>query len=231
MDFEAETQKIELERRRLEVEKMRVEIADASRPLWLRPGSLASLSPLLIALAGVFAAWVTGYFDTQRTQLANDIAALETEKADLSKDVQAAQNIIDNGYLRIRMAAGEALYALGHFGGFSEEYEAALQNLFKFQERLSDDGIAAVNTVAQISADRFNVVEISRQSLSDLNTTLANIEASDWAKELTTDPILRSVGLFLAPDGSYYDVEKERFLTETEAQNALPNVFTAPSSD
>lgn len=230
-DFEQETQKIELERKRLELEKMRVEIADASMAFWKRPGYLAGLSPLLIALAGVFTAWVTGYFDTQRAELANDIAALEIEKSSLTEEIADAQKTIDHGYLRIRSAAEEAQYALGHFAGYSKEYTGAINRLIDLSDQMPDDGIAAVNVLTDLSADRFNIVQITNQSLADLNTTIAEIDASDWAKALTTDPFLTSQGLFRSEDGQFYDLSKERFLSEAEARDLGPQLLGVISSD
>lgn len=230
-DYEEELQKIELEKRRLELEKMRVDIADASKAFWMRPGYLAGLSPLLIALAGVFTAWVTGYFDTQRSQLATEIAALETEKTALVEDVAKAQNAIDIGYLRIRMAAEEAQYALGHFGSYSEEYSRAIQRLIALSVTMPDEALSALNVITDLSADRFNIIQITEESLSDLNSTLAEIEASDWAKELSTDPILTAQGLFRSPDGKLYDVRQARFLSESEARDAASGFLRSPSED
>lgn len=216
-DFEAETQKIELEKRRLEVEKMRVEIADASLAFWKRPGYLAGLSPLLIAFAGVFTAWVTGYFDTQRTQLANDIAALESEKSALVAEVGEAQNTIDLGYLSIRLAAEEAEYALGHFEAVSEPFETGMEILMTHQDKLPPEALDALGPLTDGAADRHNIIEITKDSLADLSAQLSEIDASDEVKALSTGPFLRSLGLFRSEDGRLFDVSEGRFLSEQEA--------------
>ncbi|WP_298355827.1 hypothetical protein [uncultured Litoreibacter sp.] len=220
-DFEAATQELDLERQRLENEKLRAEIEQVSLSWWKRPGYLGSMTPVLIALAGVFTAWVSGYFDTQRTQLSNDIVALEADKMDLTQGIADAQKIIDLGYLRIRMAAQEASYALGHFGSFSEEFSNSIQTLNRLSDAFPDEGISAVNTLTDAAANRFNIVQITEESLEDLTQTVQQIDASDWAKELQTGPFLTSLELFESEDGCYFDVGLGLFLSDEQAKEKL----------
>ena len=70
----------------------------------------------------------------------------------------------------------------------------------------------------ETSAERFNIVKITEESINVLLDRLEQIDASPWAKELTTDPFLSSQGLLVAPDGRIFDVAKAQFLTAEEAE-------------
>lgn len=216
-DTEAELAALEVERKRLELEKLRVEIAEASLSWWKRPGYLGGLTPIILALVGVGTAWVTGFFDTQRQELATEIRSLQQEKAELSQEVEQTQLAIDLGYLQARLAAEDADYALGHFNAFSEDFTGAVNTLLDHQDQLPAELYGALNEMLDASAERFNIVRITEASINELLGRLEQIDASPWARELTTDPIMSSRGLLVSPDGEVFDVAKARFLTKEEA--------------
>lgn len=217
-DRDAELVQLELDRKHLELEKLRAEIAEVSLAWWKRPGYLAGLTPLALALVGVGTAWVTGFFDTQRQELAKEIDALEQEKIILEQSVEQTQLEIDLGYLQARLAAEDANYALGHFNAFSDEFGSATDKLLEYQTSLPAELIAALNQLLAASAERFNIVRITEASIKETLTRLEEIEASTWAKDLKTDPLMSSKGLLVAQDGQVFDISKARFLTPEEAE-------------
>ncbi len=75
----SELESLDIERRRLEVEKLRAEIEQVRLAWWKRPGYLGGLVPIVIAIVGFSSAWISGYFDTQRQNLKNEISGLEVE--------------------------------------------------------------------------------------------------------------------------------------------------------
>ena len=217
-DRDAELAQLDIERKRLELEKLRAEIAETSLAWWKRPGYLGGLTPIMLALVGVGTAWTTGFFDTQRQELATEISVLMQEKTTLAQAVEQTQSAIDLGYLQARLAAEDARYALGHFNAFSGEFSTAATTLLASQDSLPGDLSTALNELLDMSAERFNIVQISKTSINDLLGRLEQVAASPWAKELTTDPFLSSKGLLAAPDGRLFDVAKGRFLTGDEAE-------------
>lgn len=100
-----ESDDLDLEIRRLERKKLRAEIAQLALPWWKRAGFIGSLTPIIVALIALFAAFAAGYFDDERQRLKNDIVGLENKKDDL-------QRKIDGAYLRLRIASNEAEYTL-----------------------------------------------------------------------------------------------------------------------
>jgi hypothetical protein len=114
VDSASEAEKLDLERSRLELEKLRAEIDEVRLAWWKRPGYIGGLVPVVIAVVGFWSAWITGYFDTQRQNLKNEIANLEIERDQLSSANREIQRKIDDAFLRLKVAAGEASYALGH---------------------------------------------------------------------------------------------------------------------
>ncbi len=215
-DLDAELANLDVERKRLELEKLRAEIAESSLAWWKRPGYLGGLTPIVLAMVGVGTAWITGYFDTHRQELATEILSLEQEKTSLAQSVEQTQMAIDLGYLQARLAAEDADYALGHFNAFSEEFSGAANKILQYEDSLPDDLSAALNQMLDVSAERFNIVRITETSIDELLGRLELIDASPWAKELTTDPMMSSQGLLVAPDGQVFDVKKARFLTTEE---------------
>ncbi|WP_170766585.1 hypothetical protein [Ruegeria lacuscaerulensis] len=219
-DIEAELAQLEIERKHLELEKLRAEIDEVSLAWWKRPGYLAGLTPIALALVGVGTAWVTGFFDTKRQELAQEITALEQEKLTLEQSIEQTQLAIDLGYLQARLAAEDASYALGHFHAFSAEFGGAIDRLLKYESSLPVELVAVLNQLLETSAERFNIVRITETSIKETLDRLQEIEASAWAKELTTNPYLSSKGLLVAQDGKVFDIAKARFLTSEEAEAA-----------
>ncbi len=218
-ETDTELVQLDLERKRLELEKLRAEIAEVSLAWWKRPGYLGGLTPIMLAIVGVGTAWTTGYFDTQRQELAMEISSLEDEKSVLAQSVTQTQLAIDLGYLQTRLAAEDADYALGHFNAFSEDFGEAVTKLLEGEANLPAEQSAALNQMLETSAERFNIVKITEALIKELLNRLEQIDASVWAKELTTDPFLSSKGLLVAPDGGVFDVLKARFLTDEEAES------------
>lgn len=216
-DKDAELAELEVEHKRLELEKLRAEISEASLAWWKRPGYLGGLTPIILALVGVGTAWITGFFDTQRQELASEILSLEQEKTVLAQEIEQAQLAIDLGYLQARLAAEDTDYALGHFDAFSEDFTGAVNTFLDHQDDLPAELYGALNELLDASAGRFNIVKITEASIDELLERLDKIAASPWAKELTTDPFLASLGLLTSPDGKIFDVTKARFLTDEEA--------------
>ncbi len=277
---ESALEQLELERKQLENDKLRAEVDQARLSWWKRPGYFAGAAPILIALAGVFTAWVTGYFDTQREQLATEISVLEkdvgelaaekealesdrseleaanaeledssarlaaekstleleriallAESEKLSQEIAAAKQSLDLAYLRIRVAAEDAKYALKHFESYAAETGDYTQYIIERMDALPDDVQPQMFGLFELLANRFNVVLITQESLGQLDDRLASIETSPWTKTLRWEPFLSQEGLMQDEDGKYYDIENGRFLTDEEAQARLPTLFRPVSDD
>ena len=107
-----ELERLEIEKVRLECDKLRAEIAEASVAWWRRPGYLASLVPILIAVVGFLSVWSTGFFDTQRATLKSEVEGLKTQEIALqnrAKELASAnaevQQRIDDAYLTLKLAS------------------------------------------------------------------------------------------------------------------------------
>lgn len=77
---------LDREIKRKELEKLNIEISELKRPLWSRIGFIAAMSPLALALLAFLSAWLNGYFDTTRAELAADIEELEGQRGILTAE-------------------------------------------------------------------------------------------------------------------------------------------------
>ena len=109
-----ELQRLELQKHELECEKLRLEIERMDFAWWKRPGYIGSLVPIVIALAGLISAWATGYFNTEREILNNEIKTLTLTRDDLEEAKDEIQQHIDNVYVQLKFISFEASYAIGH---------------------------------------------------------------------------------------------------------------------
>ena len=65
----------------LQLRKLELEIKSLKRPFWQRPAFFASVTSLVVAVAGLLIGFYTGFFDNQKL-------LLEIEKSQLEVDVQ-----------------------------------------------------------------------------------------------------------------------------------------------
>lgn len=98
----AECQAIELEMKRLQRDKLRAEVRDASLAWWKRPGYIASSAPIVLAIAGIFTAWVSGFFNREREILKAEIDTLQVAKDKLDQETSAAKKELDAALERTR---------------------------------------------------------------------------------------------------------------------------------
>src|SRR5689334_4304076 len=122
--FTAQANQLELEKRRLENEKLRVEIQHESLVWWKRPGYVGGMSPIFLAVIGLFSAWATGFFDTQRANLKSEVKNLQLQQENLRDQNQRLTNAtaeiqatIDQAYLSLKLATTDAIYSLSHLRG------------------------------------------------------------------------------------------------------------------
>jgi len=88
---------LDREIQRKELEKLNIEISELKRPLWSRTGFIAAMSPLALALIAFLSAWLNGYFDRTRVELAADIEQLIDQRGTLTAEY--------NGLIRQRILA------------------------------------------------------------------------------------------------------------------------------
>jgi hypothetical protein len=201
---------LEIEKRRLECEKLRAEIAEVGQPLWKRAGYIASLSPILLAAVAFFSAWVTGYFDRQRQDLATEVEALEVKRDELAARNAAIQEAIDDVYLRLKVVSGEAAYALSHLRGLDDGRDRVAE----LRALLQGDSNQVAQFVKEMSQrERFidEIVLITEEELRKMRTGLEEVPASGWARELLYQPGPEGEVL-TAPDGRRYHLREKRFL-------------------
>jgi hypothetical protein len=204
---------LEIEKARLECEKLRAEIENERQPLWKRAGYIASLSPVLIAVATLFGGWVSGYFDTQRETLRSEIAALEATSEELEANARATQASIDDVYLQLKVIAGETLYAVEVLQAFGMEPEMLEEAR---TAGITDAQRAAVQRLIDTYEIAASLIGDSSRDLRKLSATLDTIPASDWALGLNYQPTPDGTLLF-TKEGRVFDVEKDLFYDDQAA--------------
>lgn len=244
MSYDDEHAELELDQKRLSVEKLRAEVVQAQLAWWKRPAYLGGLAPILLALVGVATAWANGYFDTQRTQLANEIAALEDERDALNTKIAQAQQAIDYGYLQAKLAAFDADYAIGHFEAFSQQAdamkgplslqlidlpevpdslglpalmrgaEAAALKVLKEQRDALQEKNAFFQDLQGLLEQQQMVGEVTKDAMTNVLAQLEQIEATPWVKALETDPMLSAAQRFRDPDGRIFDLARWDWVDE-----------------
>ena len=212
---------LEVEKRRLECDKLRAEIAEVSVAWWKRPGYIGGFAPILIAVVGFLSVWSTGFFDAQRATLKSEVESLQLQEVSLqnrARELAQAnaeiQQRIDDAYVTLKVATGEARYALGHLQGSGarisnperQRIEDALGSLpsgvsKSIREVLGRDQLAAT------------IVAITDEELKQLRTSLHAIPASEWAVAL--EPLGAFPGL-RAPDGRFYSPVDRKYHDKEE---------------
>lgn len=232
---------LEIRRAELECEKLQAEIAEKRLAWWKRPAYLGGAAPVVIALAGVASAWAAGFFETQRANLAREVAVLEasvsgldSEEARLTQVLSDSQNEIDTTYLRLKNAEGHARYTQEQIDSLYASIEgeaprgAPLADLrFALEAEWVDEphmeeaaaALRALELEAGIAADLEDIADLAQE---DLRKLIEAVPASDWAKSLTYDPLAESRGALKAADGAYYIIETGEVLDQ-DAFDALDN--------
>ena len=234
----------QLEKCRLECEKLRAEIDQARTAWWKRPGYLGALAPIVLAAAGLFSAWITGFFDTQRDLLQNEIKGLQLEQAQLQKtnletDVQTTvlqgeikilrqeqtrlekstkemRNKIDDAYLRLKVASGEAGYAISHIRGIRLSIDEAREKVSSASDKLPSDVADVLDQAFRQFEFTKMIAEITEKEIRSLDDTLETIPASEWATKLYYEPGPAAKYTLISPDGAYYHIEDRRYYSRKE---------------
>src|SRR4051794_14299201 len=76
------------EKLRLECEKLKAETRALERHLFKTPGFYGALSPAILALLGLLFTQRSGWFDVQRTRIANEKILLEAQRSELKMDIR-----------------------------------------------------------------------------------------------------------------------------------------------
>lgn len=214
-----ELETLDMEMRRLEVEKLRAEIEQVRLAWWKRPGYLGGLVPIVIAIVGFSSAWISGYFDTQRQNLKNEISGLAVESDRLNAANQEIQRRIDDAYLRLKVASSEASYSLSHVQGLPSG-ESSRERIKAASGSLPPDVANAINDLIERSEFIDMIIEMTDGGLEDLNDTLKGIPASPWATELSYIPF-PDQNILIAPDGRFYHIERRKYYTPEEFDRIL----------
>ncbi|HET6161188.1 MAG TPA: hypothetical protein VFE34_22800 [Dongiaceae bacterium] len=209
-----EAERLDLERRRLECEKLRVEIAQVSAPWWTRAGYIGSLVPIVIAIVGFGSGLATGFFDTERTALKNEIATLTIKRDQLQAASEGLQKKIDDGYLSLISASAEARYAISHITSLASQHDEIEPKVTSALEKLSGDEERAVSQLLSFSRLSGEIAKITEEELDLVRKSLKEIPASTWVTELR--PTIRGQYipdrvLMEAPDGRLYDPTDGRY--------------------
>ena len=221
--FTAESNRLELEKRRLEIEKLRNEIAHESLAWWKRPGYIGGLTPLVLAILGLFSAWATGFFDTQRARLKSDVEGLQVQKdklqaqnSQLTNQNAQIQATVDHAFISLKLATADATYALSHLRGTGPSLsEAERKQLEAGIKALPEPSRALIERLRRADENMEQIVPITEQELKTLSQRLTTIPASRWATEL--EPVIGPAPLLRAPDGRVYDpVGRKFYATEAE---------------
>ena len=215
-----ETQQLEIEKQRLECEKLRAEIEQVRLTWWKRPGYIGGLAPIVLALIGFFSAWTSGYFDTQRSNLDTQVESLKVKKDALENANQEIQRRIDDAYLRLKVAAYEASYAIGHVRGLGPPPEDVRDKVDAALDKIPVGVAEIFREVFHQYESTSEIIKITENDLNALHHSLSNIPASDWAAELQPEP----GSTLRAPDGRYYHLEDQRYYDREEFWDLRDNI-------
>ncbi|MDX1927645.1 MAG: hypothetical protein SFV81_14080 [Pirellulaceae bacterium] len=209
----SETQAIELEMKRLQRDKLRAEVRDASLAWWKRPSYIASAAPIVLAIAGIFTAWFTGFFNREREILKAEIDTLQVAKDKLDQQTTAAkkeleaaversrqlQKITDEVYIKVLFHSSGARYAVsmikpeGQDGWISNaDVDAAVKAVSQLP---AEDRERAQNIFEQYRIG-LEMIDHVHQSMKSTGQLLNALPASERVKRLT---------LTVAPDHDFVD--------------------------
>lgn len=241
-DFTADGHRLELEKARLECEKLQAEIAQVRLEWWKRPGYIGSLAPIVLAVVGFLSAFWTGYFDTRRETLENQVNNLEYQQSQLEeettqlRDEQEAlkhqnqvlvseneqmQKKIDETYINLKVAGSDLAYTVGHLRAcgppLSDEEISKLSSVDNFGEA----GVSHIlNKLSSCYENLHLILPIAERDFQDYEEKLSKIPASTWAKELT--PEIGPIPILRAPDGRVYHPATSKFYDSmNELERAL----------
>ena len=166
----------------------------------------------MLALVGFFSAWTAGYFDTQRTNLQNEINNLVLERDVLNKANEEIQLSIDDAYLRLKLASFDATYAIGHIRGIGPPPKGARAKVEAAFDKMPVDVAETLQGIFRRYEFTDEIVGITEKDLNALNDTLKGIPASEWATKLQANP----ENILIAPDGRYYHLDDRRYYDHEE---------------
>jgi hypothetical protein len=196
-----ETQAIELEMKRLQRDKLRAEVRDATLSWWKKPGYIASSAPIALAIAGIFTAWVSGFFNREREILKAEIDNLQVAKDKLDQETAAAKKELDAALERSQklQKIADEVYIKVLFHSAGSTYAMSMIKPDGQQGWISGKDVdAAAKTVTQLPAeDRQRVQDIIEQyrislemidrvhnSMKSTNQLLDALPASERVKRL-----------------------------------------------
>lgn len=116
----------------LEIEKLRLEIETLRKSWWIRPTYIAAVSPIVIAALTFLAAWLSGYFSTERANLKNEIAELTVQQELLERriaEIRLANDRLDR--------AADAIVETRSITGSTKNPQQAIA-LAEFNDALND---------------------------------------------------------------------------------------------
>lgn len=247
-DIERQLKELERDKKIEEVRQLRAN----ARTRWITPTALAALLPLIagftVWIVGELRVYNAGYralaevdslrkekeaLQREKTSLNVEVATMlqlkthyagEAER--LQRDTLAKQEALDRNYLRGVFTSAEAIYALDHMKGVGTPVDkAALARLRSDAKQLPKESAGALNRLLDYYELSLEIIPISRQMLSDFDSTLKLIPTSEWTRDLQSMP----TGYFLngrkimeskrkGDPNRYYDVIAGRFLTSEEAR-------------
>src|SRR5262245_35518201 len=76
------------EKLRLECEKLKAETRALERSVFKTVGFYAALSPVFLAALGLLFTHLSGWFEVQRTRIANEKTLLEAQRSELRMDIR-----------------------------------------------------------------------------------------------------------------------------------------------
>jgi hypothetical protein len=249
-DIERQIKELERDKRLEEIRQLRA----SAKTRWITPAALAALLPLLAGFGVWIVAELKQYNEgyqalAERDALRREKDALQRQKDSLNievstllqlksyyadeaqrlqRDTVAKQDVLDKTYLRGAFTMGEALYALDHIKGLGPGPDRnALQRLRTDAKQLPEQAGTTINDVLQRYELSMELIGITRQIISEFDSTLKVIPASEWTRALQGMPegsVLSGRKIMVLQEKSaaprYYDVGAGRFLTKEESERA-----------
>jgi hypothetical protein len=242
---------LERDKRLEEIRQLRVN----AKTRWITPTVLVALLPLLGGFGLWIVGELKQYNDAYKAQAQRD--GLRQEKDDLQRqkdslnievdtllqlkthyageaqrlqqDTAVKQYVLNKTYLSGVFEMGEALYALGHIKGIGPGPDAnALQRLRADAKQLPAESGRTLDDVLHRYEFSLQLIDITRDIISEFDNTLKLVPASDWTRTLhwsmPAGAVLsgRKIMVFQENDDPprYYDVAEGRYLTKEESEGA-----------
>lgn len=232
------------EKERLECEKLKAEINIIQKPMLKTPAFYVAICPMVLAVLGLVFTWATGWFDVQRTRVANDKTLLESQTETLKTERTALDTQTREQKLQLahseeqitRLSQREANYTnqIATLSREREELIRAKSFLENETKRLAGSDTNASQFLEQLKSLQVNREQLINDfhTLQSSNVALLNVAAQQsalihWANEVLSEGwsiALNDIGTWK----KFKDFGQDVLAIHTSSIHYLPEWQTLP---